>query len=64
LAGAFKDAPNLPKDSKIVINLSGRGDKDIFNVAKAVQDETFPQFLTDYLAAYPTSHADHKEQNA
>lgn len=64
LAGAFKDAPNLPKDSKIVINLSGRGDKDIFNVAKAVQDETFPQFLTDYLASYPTNHADHKEQNA
>ncbi|REG86563.1 tryptophan synthase subunit beta [Marinomonas pollencensis] len=55
LAGAFKDAPNLPKDSHIVINLSGRGDKDIFNVAKAVEDETFPQFLSSYLATY---HAD------
>ncbi|RDL43526.1 tryptophan synthase subunit beta [Marinomonas piezotolerans] len=52
LAGAFKDAPNLPKDSRIVINLSGRGDKDIFNVAKAMNDETFPEFLEDYLADY------------
>jgi len=63
LAGAFKDAPNLPKTSRIVINLSGRGDKDIFNVAKAVQDEAFPQFLNDYLATYPVT-TDNKEQNA
>ena len=54
LAGAFKDAANLPKTSRIVINLSGRGDKDIFNLAKAVQDETFPEFLGEYLATYKT----------
>jgi len=52
LAGAFKDAANLPKESRIVINLSGRGDKDIFNVAKAMNDQTFPEFLEDYLADY------------
>ena len=53
LAGAFKDAAKLDKDQHIVINLSGRGDKDIFNVAKAVEDETFPAFLQSYLASYP-----------
>ena len=27
-------APNLPKDHLMVVNLSGRGDKDIFAVAE------------------------------
>ncbi|MEP2617789.1 MAG: pyridoxal-phosphate dependent enzyme, partial [Marinomonas sp.] len=61
LPGAFKDAPNLPKDSRIVINLSGRGDKDIFNVAKAMNDETFPEFLEDYLADYK-EHLNHSDK--
>ncbi len=30
-----KFVPNLPKDSIVAINLSGRGDKDIFTVAEA-----------------------------
>ena len=34
LAHVLKIAPGLPKDHIIVINLSGRGDKDIFTVAK------------------------------
>ncbi len=34
LAQVAKLAPTLPKDQIIVINLSGRGDKDIFTVAK------------------------------
>jgi tryptophan synthase beta chain len=29
-------APQLPKDNLLVVNLSGRGDKDIFTVAKAL----------------------------
>jgi tryptophan synthase beta chain len=29
----MKLAPTLPKDHLMVINLSGRGDKDIFTVA-------------------------------
>lgn len=33
LAQAAKLAPTLPKDSIILVNLSGRGDKDIFTVA-------------------------------
>ncbi|MBD9528629.1 MULTISPECIES: tryptophan synthase subunit beta [Paracoccus] len=34
LAHVIKIAPELPKDHIIVVNLSGRGDKDIFAVAK------------------------------
>jgi tryptophan synthase beta chain len=30
----MKLAPTLPTDSLMVINLSGRGDKDIFTVAE------------------------------
>ncbi len=34
LAHVAKIAPGLPKDHLMVVNLSGRGDKDIFTVAK------------------------------
>ncbi len=34
LAHVTKIAPSLPKDHIIVVNLSGRGDKDIFTVAR------------------------------
>ncbi|MBX6375230.1 MAG: tryptophan synthase subunit beta [Acetobacteraceae bacterium] len=34
LAQVIKLAPTMPKDRIIVLNLSGRGDKDIFTVAK------------------------------
>ncbi|MCC7281065.1 MAG: tryptophan synthase subunit beta [Acetobacteraceae bacterium] len=36
LAHVMKLAPGMPKDSIIVMNLCGRGDKDIFTVAKAL----------------------------
>ncbi len=36
LAHVAKIAPDMPKDSLIVLNLSGRGDKDIFTVADAL----------------------------
>ena len=39
LAHVMKMAPDLPKDHIIVINLSGRGDKDIFTVAKHLDVE-------------------------
>ncbi|WP_191602031.1 tryptophan synthase subunit beta [Marinomonas algicola] len=48
LAAAFREAKQRPKDEHIVINLSGRGDKDIFNVAKAFQDDEFVPFIQDY----------------
>ena len=36
LAHVLKIAPTLPKDHLLVMNLCGRGDKDIFTVAKAL----------------------------
>ena len=36
LAHVLKIAPKLPKDHLLVVNLCGRGDKDIFTVAKAL----------------------------
>ncbi|MFZ9723937.1 MAG: tryptophan synthase subunit beta, partial [Burkholderiaceae bacterium] len=35
LAYAAKLAPSLPKDKSILVNLSGRGDKDMHTVAQA-----------------------------
>jgi tryptophan synthase beta chain len=34
LAHVMKLAPKLPKDNLLVVNVSGRGDKDLFTVAK------------------------------
>jgi len=39
IAHVMKIAPDLPKDHIIVLNLSGRGDKDIFTVAEALGAE-------------------------
>ena len=39
IAEVIKIAPSLPKDHIIVLNLSGRGDKDIFTVATALGEE-------------------------
>ena len=36
LAYAIRKAPTLPKEHIMVVNVSGRGDKDIFQVAKAM----------------------------
>ncbi len=36
LAHVTKIAPDLPKDHVMIVNLSGRGDKDIFTVAKTL----------------------------
>lgn len=49
---AIKLAPTLPKDKIIVVNISGRGDKDLFIVAKALKDKKFKQFLKEYLEGY------------
>lgn len=42
---AFKDAPNMKTDEVILINLSGRGDKDIFTIADAYGDEKWNEFI-------------------
>jgi tryptophan synthase beta chain len=42
---AFKEAPALGADDAIVINQSGRGDKDIFTVAEAFGDPAWEDFI-------------------
>ncbi len=45
LAGGFKRAKEMRPDQHLVINLSGRGDKDIFNIARAFPQPEWPEFL-------------------
>jgi tryptophan synthase beta chain len=44
-AQAFKEAPGMSGDDSIVINQSGRGDKDIFTVADAFGDPAWREFI-------------------
>ena len=44
-AQAFKEAPKLSKTDIILINQSGRGDKDIFTIADAFSDPTWQEFI-------------------
>ena len=44
-ATAVSEAPKMAKDEIILINQSGRGDKDIFTVADALVDENWKQFI-------------------
>ena len=46
-AGVIGEADQIEEDEIILINLSGRGDKDIFNIAEAMQDEKWHQFLRE-----------------
>ncbi len=45
LAGGFKRAKAMRADQNLVINLSGRGDKDIFNIARAFPQPEWGEFL-------------------
>lgn len=48
-AYCMKLAPTLTKDKVIVVNLSGRGDKDLFILAEAFKDKKFYEFLKSYI---------------
>jgi tryptophan synthase beta chain len=50
IAKAIILAPELKKNKIIVVNISGRGDKDIFILADKLKDKNFFLFLKDYLA--------------
>lgn len=54
-AVAMKLAPTLPKDKALIVNMSGRGDKDIFISAKVITPEPWVAFLK--------SEVEHYEQN-
>ncbi len=42
---AFKEAPTLSPEDALIINQSGRGDKDIFTVADAFEDPGWREFI-------------------
>jgi len=49
---AFKEAPQLSADDTIIINQSGRGDKDIFTVADAFNDPAWQSFIREKAGHY------------
>ncbi|MBN2093443.1 tryptophan synthase subunit beta [candidate division KSB1 bacterium] len=49
---AFKAALNMRKDQIVLVNLSGRGDKDIFNFAEVLHDEKWIEFLKEKVKSY------------
>lgn len=51
-AQAFKEAPVLSKDHVILINQSGRGDKDIFTIADALDDPGWKTFIHQKASEY------------
>ncbi|MBW1788008.1 MAG: tryptophan synthase subunit beta [Deltaproteobacteria bacterium] len=51
-AQAFKEAPALSKDDILLINQSGRGDKDIFTIADALDDPEWKDFILGKAADY------------
>lgn len=52
LAHAMKIAPDIDKDKNIVVNLSGRAEKDIFILARGLKDEEFHNFLGEEAKRY------------
>ena len=51
-AQAFKEAPQLSKEDVLLINQSGRGDKDIFTIADAFDDPSWREFIHQKSAEY------------
>lgn len=51
-AQAFKEAPKMMQDDIIIINQSGRGDKDIFTVADAFKDPEWMKFIQQKAEEY------------
>jgi len=45
LAQTFKEVRKMDKDQVVLVNLSGRGDKDIFTIADALGDEKWKTFI-------------------
>ena len=51
-AQAFKEVGELAKDDVVIVNQSGRGDKDIFTVADAFDDPGWRAFIKDKAEQY------------
>lgn len=55
--GAFREAPQLSPNDAIIINQSGRGDKDIFTIADALDDDKWKQFIQQKARGYAAADA-------
>jgi len=51
-AQAILEAQDMSKDEVVLINMSGRGDKDIFTIADALDDSHWKHFIQDKADAY------------
>ena len=51
-AQAFKEASQMRPEQTLLINQSGRGDKDIFTIADAFEDPSWQKFIIDKAEAY------------
>jgi tryptophan synthase beta chain len=49
---AIKEAPEMGADEAIIVNMSGRGDKDIFTIAHAFADPSWQQFIISRAKEY------------
>ncbi len=49
---AFKEAPHLPRHNILIVNQSGRGDKDIFTIADAFDDPEWKDFIRKKAETY------------
>ncbi|WP_457575047.1 tryptophan synthase subunit beta [Desulfolithobacter sp.] len=52
---AIKEAPEMDRDQAIIINMSGRGDKDIFTIAHAFDDPSWKEFIIGRAEEYKKS---------
>ncbi|MBX2823925.1 MAG: tryptophan synthase subunit beta [Gammaproteobacteria bacterium] len=57
-AQAYREAPDLTPEDNILINMSGRADKDIFTVADAVDDPKWREFIIQKAADYRREASD------
>ena len=53
-AQAIKEAESMSKDEVVLINMSGRGDKDIFTIADALDDTHWKKFIKNKAEQYGT----------
>lgn len=61
LAAAIREARSLPSSQKLLVNLSGRGDKDIFTFADAFGDASWFEFLAARSAKGEGAKTSHKK---
>lgn len=61
-AQTFKEAPRLSPEEAIVINMSGRGDKDIFTIAQAFADPSWRRFVIERGEEYRRQEQGREEQ--